>query len=315
MKSASHHLPKDFIERLHSYYPRHAAIILNSYTHPRRTTFRLNALKTDRQQLLRDLKREHVLYEQVAWNPEAFILKNSTLRELQKKEIYLNGHIYVQNLSSMVPPLILDPHEDEKILDLCAAPGSKTTQMASAVMNKAEIVAVEKIKPRFYRLRANCGLLGAKVKLICGDGIRIAREYPDYFDKVLLDAPCSSEGLFDIHRPKSFAYWSRRKVSEMRHKQKRLIIAAWNALKAGGTLVYSTCTFSPQENEDVLHFLIRKVGDAADFKTLALPFKNSINGITQIDDRPLDQRVTKGCHILPTSDMEGFFIAKIVKGT
>jgi len=313
MKTQIHQLPKDFIDRLHSYYPTYAVKILNSCGVPRKTTFRLNALKSDRTGLIKALQKEHVLVDHVAWCNEAFVLRKMTLRDLQKTDIYKNGLIYLQNLSSMVPPMVIDPHENEKILDLCAAPGSKTTQMASMCMNKAEIVAVEKIKPRFYRLKANCELLGADVELILGNGIRVTREYPEYFDKILLDAPCSSEGLFNTHKPKTYAYWSRRKVSEMRHKQKRLIMSAWNALKRGGTLVYSTCTYSPQENEDVLNFLLKKAGDEAEVKSLALPFKNVVAGTARIDDRELDERVSRGVHILPMHGMEGFFIAKIIK--
>jgi tRNA (cytosine49-C5)-methyltransferase len=313
VKETIYQLPKDFIERIQHYFPKHARVILSSYARASKTTFRLNAIKTDRRTLVRELKSAHILTDSVPWNPDAFVLKNMSLRDLQKKDIYKNGHIYVQNLSSMVPPLILDAREGERILDMCAAPGSKTTQMAAMSANKAEIVAIEKIQPRFYRLKANCALLGAQVKIICGDANRVAREYPDYFDKVLLDAPCSSEGLFNVHKPKSFAYWSRRKVNEMRHKQKRLIMAAWIALKPGGTLIYSTCTFSPQENEDVLHFFLKRAGEAADIQSITLPFKNRIAGFTQIDERVLDARLSRAVHILPSAEMEGFFIAKLVK--
>jgi len=313
MKKEIYKLPKDFIERIEKYYGSRSVAILNSFSKPSVTTFRINRLKTNHQDFRQYMKKNLIHVDKVPWYEDAFILKKLTQREFQEKECYKKGWVYLQNLSSMVPPLILDPQPGEKILDLCSAPGSKTTQIASMTGNEAEIIAVEKIKPRFYRLKANCELMDAKVTLVLSDGSRAVHSYNEYFDRVMVDAPCSSEGQFSTHRPKSYAYWSRRKVQEMKHKQKRLIASGWRALKPGGTFVYSTCTFSPQENEGVLFYLLRKFKDEIDVKKCTLPFKNAMQGFTTIDERVLPEEMKLTRRILPTATMEGFYIAKLVK--
>ncbi len=313
MKKGIYKLPSAFIERIETYYGPRSVAILNSFDKLRQTTFRINRLKTNPHDFRQYMKKQLIHAERVPWYEDAFVLTKPTQRDFQEKECYKEGWVYLQNLSSMVPPLILDPQPGEKILDLCAAPGSKTTQIASMTENQAEIMAVEKIKPRFYRLKANCELLGAKVNLVLNDGSRAVREHVNYFDRVLVDAPCSSEGQFSTHRPKSYAYWSPRKVQEMKHKQKRLIAAGWRSLKPGGTMVYSTCTYSPQENENVMSYLLKKYGDEIDVQPLKLPFKNSLRGFTSIDERPMPEVMTRTRRILPTVTMEGFYIAKLRK--
>lgn len=313
MKKELYKLPAEFIKRIETQYPKWSQGILTSFANESPTTFRINRIKTTRDAFRQYMKKNLIHAENVAWYDEAFILKKMTQRELQETEAYKSGWIYLQNLSSMVPPLILDPKPGENILDLCAAPGSKTTQIASMTDNGARIVAVEKIKPRFYRLRANCELMDAKVELILGDGSYCTNEYYEHFDKVLVDAPCSSEGQFSISNPRSYAYWSSRKVNEMKHKQKRLIAAGWRALKPGGVMVYSTCTYSLQENEDVLFYLARKFGDEVELLDVKLPFRNTIPGFTAIEDRTLMPELKCTRHILPTLEMEGFFVSKLIK--
>ena len=313
MKKQIYKLPADYIAAVETYYPKHARTILRAAAYLPRTTFRINRLRASLSRFRAYCREQHIHYEKVSWYEDAFILRHPSQRQLQETRCYTDGWIYLQNLSSMVPPLLLDPQPGEKILDLCAAPGSKTTQIASMTGNNAEIVAVEKIKPRFYRLRANCERMGVRASLICRDGSKAVYDCHDYFDKVLVDAPCSAEGLFNVHKPKSFAYWSKRKVREMKHKQKRLIAAGWRALRSGGKMVYSTCTFSPQENEDIVQYLIRKFGDEVIFEKVRLPFSNAVQGLTRIDGRQLDDRLTACRHIIPTETMEGFFVALFKK--
>ncbi len=314
MNKIAYKLPKEFISRINTFLPKVSVRILNALTASPLTTFRINRIKIDIARWKMYMKQEHILTQSVSWSKEAFILKNMSQRQLQETSAYQEGLIYLQNLSSMVPVILMKPAPGERILDLCAAPGSKTTQIASITDNKASIVAVEKIRPRFFRLRANVEKQGVtSARLMLGDGNAIARKFPEYFDKVLLDAPCSSEGLFNAHNDRTYSYWSLRKVKEMQYKQKRLISAAWNALQKGGTMVYSTCTFSPEENEEVINWLIKKFPDEVKVEEPQLPFPNYIKGLTNMGEKSFNPDIRKTRRILPTEAMEGFFIAVLRK--
>jgi len=158
----------------------------------------------------------------------------------------------------MLVPLVLNPRSGDRILDLCAAPGAKTAQIA-ALAPQAQIVAFEKSRTRYYKLLNNLKIQGVEgVRVMLYDGIWVRKKYPEYFDKVLIDAPCSVEGRFFTQNPKSFKYWSKRKVQEMVRTQKQLLHSAFFSLQEEGTLVYSTCSNEPEENEGVIDFLLNK---------------------------------------------------------
>ena len=149
-------------------------------------------------------------------------------------DAFSEHRIYVQNLASMIPPLVLDAQPGERILDLGAAPGSKTLQLACLMRNTGEIAAVEIVKRRFYKLRANLEAQGAtNVRPFLRDGATVWRHRPEHFDRVLLDAPCSTEGRFRTDDPATYAYWSPRKIKEMARKQRRLLHAFSRAMRAG----------------------------------------------------------------------------------
>ncbi len=295
-------LPKTFIEKLDFYFPQYLNRILKGLSISKKTTFRINRIKIDRQGFYAKARLEQIKVQGVCWYDDAFVLISPDQRQLQQSSLYTSGEIYLQNLSSMLPVLFLDLKEGKRILDLCAAPGSKTTQIASILKNQCELVAVEKIKPRFYKLKANLTLQGVDcVRLYLLDARKITKFYVDYFDSVLVDVPCSAEGRFNIFQEKSYAYWSPRKVKEMQHKQKRIITAAYYATKPGGSIVYSTCTFSPEENEFLIEWALKKFSGLK-LEPINLPIKNVFCGINKI-----------GWHIIPDQLMEGFYICKLKK--
>lgn len=308
-------LPEIFKERLYEIYPAYLADrILKSFEYRKNTTFRINLIKAKREEVLRELKKEGFILQNVNFYPDAFILKNKSLRELAETRVYREGKIYVQNLSSMLPPLILSPQAGENILDLASAPGSKTTQLACLLENKAKIVAVEKIKPRYYKLLANLQHQGVcNTEVLLEDGIKVWRRYPEFFDKVLLDAPCSSEARFFISNPRTFMYWKIRKVKECAKKQKGLLLSGLRALKVGAILVYSTCTFSPEENEMVLNWLLKRVGDRVRIEPISLKIKNILPALRGWRGRNFPEQISNAIRIIPDENMEGFFIAKIRK--
>lgn len=314
-------LPKDFIDRLQTLYPDRFTQICNTFLIERKTTFRINQLKTDIHQLRKDLLNAHIKFREVADIPGAFMLEKSTLRELQKTDIYTEGRIYVQNLSSMVPVFVmfeddkLESYEGLNILDLCAAPGGKTTHIASLSHNEAEILAVEKIRPRYFKLRANLDMQGASesVKAINTNGQAIFKENEEQFDYVLVDAPCSCESGFDASNPRSYAYWSKRKINECRSKQKRLLFAGLKCLKKGGTLVYSTCTMSPEENEFVVSWALKRFDGEVELEKIKFPIKSAVPGIESWKDKSFNPKVKLTKRIIPTDTMESFYVAKFKK--
>ena len=171
--------------------------IVHGYNSRRYTTLRVNTIKTDINTIKNILKEKQIEFEEVEWFNEALIIKNVTEKEIEKLDIYENGEIYLQSLSSMLPPIILEPKEKENILDMTAAPGGKTTQMAAITNNNAMITACEMNNIRFERLKYNLEKQGAtSVYAMMTD----ARKMDDFFsfDKILLDAPCSGSGTINI---------------------------------------------------------------------------------------------------------------------
>lgn len=323
MRTEVQKLPVLFLERLRRIIPfQKWDGVANTFTEPPPPTFRINTLKVGPQFIKEKLEHLGFRIEKVHWYPDAFILREGRLRELQETEIYQRGEIYVQGLSSMVPPLVLDPQPGEKVLDLTAAPGSKTTQMACLMKGEGEITANDSNKVRFFKLRANLEMQGAsQVKLSMRYGEVFGREFPETFDRILLDAPCSAEGRFQVQEPASYRYWKPAKVKEMARRQKNLLLSALRALKSGGVLVYSTCTFAPEENEAVLDWALGKLGDQIYIEEVraqhAAPLSlilNQMPGLTQWEGKSFHPSLRSAIRILPTREMEGFFISRMRRG-
>lgn len=164
--------------------------IIEGYRFKRPVTFRANTLKITAIEIENKLKELGIEFEKVPWSKEAFILKNVTEKDIENTEIYKNGEIYLQSLSSMLPPIILNPKENYDILDMAAAPGGKTTQLAAITKNNASITACEMNNIRLERLRYNVEKQGAtSVYTMQTDSRRIDDFFS--FDQILLDAPCS----------------------------------------------------------------------------------------------------------------------------
>jgi NOL1/NOP2/sun family putative RNA methylase len=229
---------------------------------------------------------------------------------------FIEGKIYVQELSSMIPPLVLDPQETDKIMDMASAPGSKTTQMADLTNSKAEIVALEKHPIRIKTLEHNIKLQGYEnVRVVQGNGIKFDRrnpQYTEYFDKVLADVPCSTEGSINITNPRSYKNWNIHKRKDMSRIQKGILMSGIRMLKPGGTLVYSTCTYGMEENELVLEWLLEKMPELK-IEKLDLKLQNTLNGIAKWEGKPLNAKIKNAARILPNEMFSGFFVAKIVK--
>ena len=213
------------------------------------------------------------------------------------------GRIYLVNPSSVLAVMALDPQPGETVLDLAAAPGGKTLMTAARMRNTGTITAVDPIKSRYYRMRANlarCGVTNVRCRL--EDGRKMGRRMPATFDRVLLDAPCSSEARFRADEPATFAHWSPRKVRETTRKQRGLIRAAYACLKPGGTLVFCTCSFGRKENDGVVEYLLKRE-PMARIAPLAWP-EMAAAGAGDLDGT---------VRIRPDATFDGFYIARLTK--
>ena len=225
-----------------------------------------------------------------------------------------DGWLYPINPSSLLAVRALGACEDEEVLDLAAAPGGKTVGIAAAMRNTGRIAAVEVVKGRFHRLRANlerCGVTNSDLYL--ADGRSIGRKVPERFDRVLLDAPCSSEARIRLADPKTYAHWKPRKIRETARKQVRLLRSAFHALKPGGVLVYCTCAFAPQENEMVVDNLLHS-GIEAELEPIDVTGVPSMPALIDWQDKPLDQRIEHAVRVLPDTLWDGFFVCRLRKG-
>lgn len=231
--------------------------------------------------------------DKIKWLDCARVPKNQI--PLGKTFEYFLGYIHPQSLSSMVPPLVLDPQPGERILDLTAAPGSKTTQISAMMGNQGAVIANDEEEREIFIVN-NISRLGAINVLIT---IRDAKSWPlkGIFDRVLLDAPCSALGS-NLNAIRRFSPDSVYKISSV---QKRMIISAFDALKVGGTLVYSTCTYSKEENEDVISHLLNLREEAKQQKI-------GLNAPHELSTDKYSWRIYPQ-HL----GSEGFFVSKIVK--
>ena len=302
-------LPKQFIEKLYeNYTPLTVDKILAGMSGERAVTLRANNIKCNIQELMKYLKEKNIKFDRVQWYKDALIIKNAKEKDLQKLEIYEKGFFYLQSLSSMIPPIILNPKEKEKILDLTAAPGSKTTQMASMMNNKGYILANELDYLRCERLKYNVEKQGASiVEVINKRGENIGKEYKEQFDKVLLDAPCSGEGRFSVKDVKTYRTWSLKTVTTLAKMQKKLLKSAYEALKQNGEMIYSTCTLNKEENEYIIDWAIKNLN--LKILDIDIEIKEKMNGITQ----DINKEINKCIRILPSKMYEGFFITKFKK--
>ncbi len=303
-------LPKEFMKDIYENYSPHVVDdILVGIMSKRYTTLRVNSMKYDIQALMRYFKEKNIKFERVLWYKDALIIKNATEKELQKLDIYEKGDIYLQSLSSMIPPLVLNPKSGEKILDLTAAPGSKTTQISALMENKGYILANELDKIRYERLKFNIENQGSRItEVINCRGEKVGQEYKEVFDKVLLDTPCSGEGRFTTSNVQSYRDWSVKKVKELSKLQKKLFQSAYEALKPGGILVYSTCTINKEENENILEWALGNLD--LKMSDIDIEIKQAIPASKGNSEK---SEINKAIRILPSKDMEGFFVAKFTK--
>ncbi|WP_411168057.1 RsmB/NOP family class I SAM-dependent RNA methyltransferase [Clostridium sp. MB05] len=314
IKEVKNSLPKELIDILENIFTEgQLDLIYKSFYRGRNTTFRVNTLNGNTKEVMDELNMNKIKAVNHPLIKNAFIVKGVKESNLRKLEVYKYGKIYLQNLSSMLPPLFLDLKEDLVILDMCAAPGGKSLYMADLTQNKATILANDVNEIRRERLNYNIEKQGANSIIVLGaDGCSIGKRLHRYFDRILLDAPCSGEGTMILKNSKAYRGWSEKKVALYVKLQKKLFDSAYHALKPGGVIVYSTCTLNPFENEEIIEYALNKYSDLK-LENINLELSNVIRGISEYKYKSYNKEVKKAIRIIPSETMEGFFIAKLVK--
>ncbi len=276
--------------------------IAQGYTHRRPVTLRINPLRTTRETVEDQLRQAGIAWNNVPWYADAMIIPNAREDALQALSVYEQGGIYLQNLSAMIPPLVLAPRAGETILDMAAAPGGKTTQMAALSGNEALITACEKNKIRAERLQYNLDKQGAnRVGVMMEDARRLDDLFS--FHKILLDAPCSGSGTILLLEDEPQRRMTRDWLNKTVATQTAMLQKALKLLKPGSEMVYSTCSILRMENEDV----VRKCCAKANAEVL--PIDHAL--MQHVPQLPVT--IPGTLCVCPDETHEGFFVARIRK--
>ena len=265
-------------------------------------------MRATKDQVAALLSAEGFSYRGIDWYHDAFILDENPNASLWDSELIKEGLVYVQSLSSMLPPLFMRLRAGIEVLDMCAAPGGKTTQLAALLQGSAHIAACEQNAVRADKLEFNLRKQGAEnVAVMRQDARRLDSFFS--FDRVLLDAPCSGSGTLSIHDPKLGKRFSEALVKDSCKKQAALLAKALEIVKPGGVVLYSTCSVLKRENEDIVSAALKKAAkkgryiiDALDTETLAQ------QGVPLLPSA-IEGAVT----VCPTELYEGFFMCRVAR--
>lgn len=278
--------------------------ILSGYFAKRKPSLRINPLKGERKATLSELKSEGIELTPSGWYEDGFMIENASEPDIQALPAYAEGRIYLQSLSSMLPPVLMKSQIGTDILDMAAAPGSKTTQLAAITKNGCRITACEMNHIRAERLRHNVSLLGANcVYVMETDSRRLDSVFS--FDSILLDAPCSGSGTlhFESETSQENPGFTEELIAKCVRSQKALLAKAISLLKSGHEMIYSTCSVLAKENEDVVSWALSGGG------LEIVPLDND-----WLDTLPrLPVRLDGTLCVMPDELYEGFFIAKLKK--
>ena len=262
-----------------------------------RSSLRINTLKIRPNELIKILEKKKVKLKKIDFLDVGYDYKADF--SLGSTPEYLQGLYYLQESASQVPPLILNPKKEDVILDCCAAPGSKTTQLAQMMGNKGTIIALDNNKKRLQSLNNNLERLGITNTITYQLDAKSAKQLGITFDKILVDAPCSGNFVTDKD------WFKKRDMSGIRNnaeKQKNILTACIEVLKSGGTLVYSTCSLEPEEDEQVIEYALKN------FKIKLEPIDMKMGDSGTTENTKLCRRFWPN-----KTGTQGFFIAKLRK--
>lgn len=278
----------------------------------RKQALRVNPLVGSAEETLSVISQSGWELEQISWSTNSFVIQ-SAKQDVSHSDLFNRGAILIQNASSFLPPMVLNPQSEESILDMCAAPGGKTAHIAALTHNRAHIWVNEISIDRVRGMKSFFSTTGVRIEMLLNQPAQYLDEtLMRSFDRVLLDAPCSSEGLIDLRKPNAMQYWSGSTIKRNADLQHDLILAAAHLVKPGGTLVYSTCTFAPEENEAIIDHLLSESSDLA-VQDITLDIPNRMPGLSEWQGVQYKPEVSRSLRILPTPSMEGFFVCVLKK--
>lgn len=309
-------LKENFVERMKLLLGDDYKNYLETLEKPYLNSIRCNTLKISVDDLKARLKKNGWEIEQpFNENPEIMIVKNNLEPgEIGRSIEHLLGYFYIQEVSSMMPPIALNPSKEDIVLDLCASPGSKTTQIASMMENQGTLFANDVSIGRIRILSSNlqrCGVTNVVVSQHEGSNLCKRLKNMDIkFDKILLDAPCSGEGTIRLN-PKTASMFNEGLIRKMSNIQKSLISSVFQILKVGGEMTYSTCTHGPEENEEVVSYFLENF--PVEIQEIKLPIKTR-KGLSEWQEKKFHPDTIKSARIYPQdNNTEGFFISKFKK--
>lgn len=301
-------LPSRFSERLRNILSPEDFISVSaafSAGEKRFSAFRINTILSSAAEVEKELTERGIHFRRFSEIPGAYILPKLDEFSLKGSRAFYDGKIYVQSLASQLPAHLFDFSKAGRILDVCAAPGGKTTQLAGLSGNKAKIIALEQSRIRADKLTHNIkvqGALGVSVIRIPAENY-LAQNSIGEFDAILLDAPCSSEGRIRFEDEKSYSFWGEDVIAKRAAIAWELFVLAWNRLKSGGEFVYSTCTLAPEENEAIISRALAKFRDMEIVPiSIDLPFIRP--GLTSFGKNSYDERLKLARRVLPSFETE-----------
>jgi len=282
-------------------------LLLEANERPLIPSIRVNTLKITIEDLKEKLIRKGFRLESIEGIPYGFRVLKAKFN-LGATHEYLQGYYYLQNLASMIPAVILDPKEFDVVIDMCAAPGSKSTQIAQLMINEGKLILIDRNIKRIPKLENNLRRMGIENSIIINMDARNLKKLNLKANKILLDAPCTGEGLIrqDPTRKSSKTINDIKKMASI---QKDLLKTGLESLKPGGQLVYSTCSIAPEENELVIDHVL---DNNPDYSILEINNNFGINGYSNIFGRKLREDLIHSKRLFPHIDNTiGFFVCLI----
>ncbi len=308
-------LPDAFGRRLDRIVgPNSTADILAAISAPRPLAVRIHGEDDVVNQIRGELESGGFQPSPIAWCPQAFLLEDGDRATVQESASFQSGRIWIQSLSSMAAVTALEVSPGDDVLDLCAAPGSKTSMIGAAQANRGILVANDRSRQRLFKLRSTLTRFGLdRVEITCGPGEAYGSSHSNCFDRVLVDAPCSGEGMLHESDPAGLSQWSEGRIRRLARRQGGLLTAGLRTLRRGGCCIYSTCTYAPEENEVVVDRVLRKLGSGFELEPIACGMPRGMPGLGEWDGKSMLAGMEHCLRLLPGTDpgLTGFFIARI----
>jgi len=284
-------------------------LLLEANEKPLTPSIRVNTLKIDKDALKKRLESKGFKLDSIDWIHEGIKIRNSPLN-LGSTHEYLQGLYYLQSVAPMLPAFILDPNPGDIVIDMCAAPGGKATHLAQIMNNEGNLILIERNRNRIPALEFNLRRMGVSNSIVINEDAVNLSKMNLKADKILLDAPCTGEGLIrqDSSRKRSKTMKDIKKLSII---QKKLLKSGLNSLNPGGQMLYSTCSIAPEENELVLDDVLK---DNSDFAIVKIPRNYGVDGIIDIYNKTLRGDIKYSQRLYPhLHNTIGFFISLIEK--